>query len=564
MKAVWKDTFVEESNLRFCIHALRKVLGKNAEGKDYIETIPKRGYRLTAEIREKAVESVSLNKIPAEILPPQIVEKPSPFKRNRLIGMAAFLVICVAFFLIASRQNKNRTPENALGFRQLAVLPFVSANETKTEFQIKLADAMITDLSKIRQLKVLPLVDIRKFAGQNFDAANAAEELGADAFLSGTYRVDAAKIHVSLNLLCAADGENVWTENLTFDKSANPNLENAISLRAARLLSLKIADAEDEKSLAGQKNLNAEAVRNYLSAQKIRRGNEIFRRSEMIELYEKAIAAEPNWALAYAGYAEALVSEDQSFIKWEHAAKIAGKAVELDKTLAAPHSVLGEIYQWRDWNWAAAESEFKQAVALEPDYAPAHFRYAKFLKLQRRFAETKTELQKAADIEPFSPEYRTAFSELYLANRKFDKALAACKIVGQIEPDFWLNRKVIYQIYVEKKMFAELGEMVLSKLSPAEKAAHPLSKPSAGNDLRPYFQYLVNTPTKGEQEDLVLKAAIYIQLGETAKALENLEAALAKRDGSLPIINYDSRFDAIRYEQKFVEIIRKNRFAAMS
>ena len=554
MQAVWSDTFVEESNLRFCVHALRKALGNNAEDKDYVETIPKRGYRFTAELQEKTSENFA----ETEILLPKIIEKSLPLKRNWLIGIAAFSTICFVFFLIGWQKDKNQLPENALRFRQLAVLPFASANENKIEFQINLADAMIANLSKVRsaKLKVLPLADIRKFAGQNFDASNAAKELEADAYLSGTYNVDGAKIHVSLNLLRVSDGENIWTENLTFDKSANLNLESAISLRTARLLSLKIADAEDEKSLVNQK-LNSEAVQNYLSARKIWRRNELFRRNEMVGLFEKAIAAEPSWALAFAGYAEALVSEDQSSIKWEHAAKIAEKAVELDKTLAAPHAVLGEVYQWRDWNWAAAESEFKQAVALDAEYAPARFRYAKFLKLQRRFAETKAELQKAADIEPFSPTYQTAFSELYLSNRKFDKALAACKIVEQIEPDFWLNRKVLYQIYVEKKMFAELGEMVLSKLSPAEKAAHPLSEAAAETDLRPYFQYLLNEPSKSGQENLVAKAAYYIQLGETEKALGNLENALAKRDETLPLINADQRFDAIRNEKRFVEIIRK-------
>ena len=557
MKAVWADTFVEESNLRFCIHALRKALGKNAEGKDYVVTIPKRGYRFTAELRKETSEIFHLTEIYEKIAPPQIIEKQNPVKRNWLIGIAAFSIICFVFFLIAWQKNNNQLPENAPGFQQLAVLPFTSANENKTEFQINLADAMITDLSKLSQIKVLPIAEIRKFAGQKFDASNAAKELGADAYLTGNYRVDDAKIHVSLNLIRVADGENIWTENITVDKSVNLNLESAISLRTARLFSLKIADSEEEKLLAAQKNLNAEAVQNYLSARKIWRRNELFRRNEMVGLFEKTIAVEPNWALAYAGYAEALTAEDQSFIKWEHAAKIAEKAVELDKTLAAPHAILGEVYQWRDWNWEAAEGEFKQAVALEPDNASARFKYSKLLRLQRRFAETKTELQKAAKIEPFSPTYQTAFSELYLSNRKFDKAFEACKNIEQIEPDFWLNRKVLYQIYIEKKMFTELGEMVLGKLSPVEKSAHPLTKASAENDLRLYFQYLLNAPTKGDQENLVPKAAIYLQLGETEKALENLEAALTKRDESLPIVNADSRFDAIRNEKRFAEIIRK-------
>ena len=555
MQAVWTDTFVEETNLRFCIHALRKALGKNAEGKDYVETIPKRGYRFTAETSEKSAEI-----IPETIAetPPKIVEKPLAFKRNWLIGIAVFSLICLLIFAFAWQRNNVQTPKNALGFNQLAVLPFETVGEKEQAMQIGLTDSMITNLSKIKSLKILPIASVRQFAGQNFDALTVGKELQADAVLSGNYRFDGENVSVTANLLRVSNGATIWTETFTAKGKSDFEIENSIALRTARLLSLKIAEAEDEQNLANQK-LNAEAVQSYLTARKIQRRHELFRRKEMIGLFEKAIALEPNWALAYAYYGEALLTADQLFIDWEKVERTANKAIELDNSLAQPHTTLGEIYETRDWNWEKAESEYKQAAALNPNYALSYRKYSRILQTGRRFAEAEAQLNKAVEIEPFSPVYHSSFCELYAFDRKFDKALAACNYVKQIDPDFWRTPKLLYWIYVERKMYAELGEMILGKLSPTKRAAHPLTKAFAENDLRSYWQSIIDEPSKsGTTYDRpTANAMFYLQIGEKEKALEYLEIALEHHDDNLPTVNADSTFDAIRNEKRFVEIMRK-------
>ncbi len=555
MKAVWKETFVEETNLRFCVHALRKALGKRKDGKDYVETIPKRGYRFSAETSENFLTDAPDREISEEILLP-VAETPKKQTANRkfLIAVAAILVLLIG--VAAWQISKRNQPKNALDFQTLAVLPFESVGGEQTDLQIGLADALISNLSKIKRLKVLPLASIRKFAGQNFDAAAAGRELAAAAVLSGSYRFEGENMRVTVNLLRSADGKTLWTETFSTQKKSVLELENSIALRTARLLSLKIAEFEDEKSLDG-KDLNAEAVQNYLSARKIQRTGELNRRKEMIGLFEKTVELEPSWALGYAGYAEALLTSDQVLVEWEKAEQVANKTLGLDKTLAEPHTVLGEIYRWRDWNWEKSELEFKQAIALNPNYAPAHLGYSQLLRLQRRFAEAEESLKKAGEIEPFSPYYQSSFCELYIFDRKFEKALAACDYANSIEPDFWRVRKLFHSIYVEKKMYPELENLVLGKLSPAEKAAHPLTKSLEQKDLRPYFQFFIDEPSKSGRENFVAKAILYLQIGEKEKALEKLENAFARRDANFPAVNGDSSFDSIRSEKRFVELMRK-------
>jgi adenylate cyclase len=201
--------------------------------------------------------------------------------------------------------------------------------------------------------------------------------------LSGTYRFEGANVRVTVNLLRVADGVTLWTETFSMQSGTGLELENGIALRTARLLSQKIAEIAEEKSIARQAR-NPEAAQHYLSARKIWRADELHRRKEIVRLFEKTIALEPAWGLVYAGYGEALLATDQLLVDWEKAEQNAGKALALDRTLAQPYAIRGEISHWRDWNWEKAESEYKQAVALDPDYAPIRYKYSKLLVIQRQ------------------------------------------------------------------------------------------------------------------------------------------------------------------------------------
>jgi DNA-binding winged helix-turn-helix (wHTH) protein/TolB-like protein/Tfp pilus assembly protein PilF len=559
MNAVWADTFVEESNLRFCLHGLRKALGKNAKGVEYIETIPKRGYRFTSEIHEKITPIITRQEINLTVEEEaKITAKPKPARRYWLIGL---LVVSISGLLILAfiwQKNTIATNENLIGINKIAVLPFETIVENDAEIQIGLADSIIANLSKIESLKVLPTASIRKFIGQDFDPLAVGRELQTEAVLKGSFRIVDKEASVTASLLNVSSGEMVWTETFTVKGNNPTELESSIAIRLSRLLWLRVAEITDEKSLANQ-NLNPEAVKTYLAARKIWRNGELFRRTEMVSLFEKAIALEPSWALAQSSYAEALLTSDQIFIDWGKAAQIAGKSIELDKSIAQPHTVSAEITHSRDWNWANAESEFKQSITLNPNYAVSYFKYSQFLRLQRRFAEAETSIKKAVEIEPFSPVFYSSLCQLYYYDHKSDKAIEACKYARQIDPDYWLVSKLLFWIYADKKMYAEMEEMVLGKLSPDKRAEHPLTKALAKNDLKLFWQSVIAEPSKeGKTNDIpTSNAMFYLQIGDKEKALKNLELALKIHDDNLPEINADPTFDSIRDEVRFSEIIWK-------
>ena len=347
MNTVWKDTFVEESNLRFCIHALRKALGKNADGKDFVETIPKRGYRFTAEVSETSPESIpektGANNISGKTTPPEVVEKSRFVKRRRLIGISIFSIICLIVLAVAWQRGSFQSPKKIPENNTLAVLPFSPINENEGNLQTGLADALITNLSKVKDLKVLPLASVQKYTGQSFDTLAVGRELQAERILEGSYRFDGENVRVTVNLLRVSDGTALWTETFTAQRKSNLELEQAIALRASRLFSLKFAQTDDEAFLA-DKNLNPEAVRNYLAGRKIRQSRELGRHEEMIKHFEKAIELAPDWSHAFSGLAEALLNDDSYLTGWEKIEKSTRKAIELDAANANAHAAQAQIY----------------------------------------------------------------------------------------------------------------------------------------------------------------------------------------------------------------------------
>jgi DNA-binding winged helix-turn-helix (wHTH) protein/TolB-like protein len=557
MGSIWKDTFVEESNIRFCIHSLRKALGKDENGGEFLETVPKSGYRFVTEVTEQPYENIILEDSEA-ITSLEKTENTRFGNRKWLVGAGVFVVVGMLLAAFALQKSRVQLPRNALGFSRLAVLPFEAIADDEMAMQSGLMNSLITNLSKLRQINILPISSVRKFAGQNFDALTAGKEVNADAVLAGTYRIDGENVIVSANLLRVSDGETLWAESFTATGKSEIERETAIALRMGRLLSLKIAEAEEEQSLAGQ-NLNKEAVQNYLAARKIWRKNELFRRDEMFGLYEKAIALEPNWALAYASFSEALYAAEEVGEEREKVERISSKAIELNPKLPQPYAVLGEVSRWFDWNWEKAETLLKNAIDLDPAYAPAHHRYARLLMLQRRFGEAELEMNKSIEIEPFSPLYYSGLCELHSSDGQFEKALLACLRAKQIEPAHWRVKKLLFWIYVKKEMFSDIDEMFLGHLSPAERAKDPLAKAVDAKNLSSYWRNELERPVTNPDEDSVGSAVFYVQLGEYENALDQLETAFAQHDLTLPTVNTEISFDAIRKEKRFDNLMKKIR-----
>lgn len=272
------------------------------------------------------------------------------------------------------------------------------------------------------------------------------------------------------------------------------------------------------------------------------------------QYFQKAIAADPGFALAYVGLADANLIGDP--------AKAEGplrKALELDNSLGEAHASLGFLRMFYQWDWPGAQQEFEQAVALSPGYATAHQWYALFLASQARFNEAKQEMNRAVELEPRSANVHADFGQILYFAREYNEAIIECHKALELEPTFIFAHNYLYCIYAKKNMYAEAVEELLM----AERTAGRISD-EAINSQRQVFmktgwigflqaRLKLTAPT----DSPIISASYYTMVGERGRALDELERGYDAKDFFLTFIKVDPAFDDLRPDARFPNLLRR-------
>lgn len=290
-----------------------------------------------------------------------------------------------------------------------------------------------------------------------------------------------------------------------------------------------------------------------------------------IEYYEQAIKSDPNYALTYVGlsdsYGMTTVTSD-AFPPSEAALKAkeaALRALELDDTLAEAHVSLGRVKMNFDWDWPAAEREFRRAIELNPTYAEAHHIYAHYLMAMKRPAEAFAESKRYLELDPLSLAANNHLGWHYLYARQYDEALAQLLRTAELDPNFIGRLLYLGWVYEQKRMYAEAIAMFQKSI---ELSTGPLMLASLGH------AYAIAGRTGEAQKILVQldnlskqryvsaydRAAIYVGLGESEQALAWLERAYQEHSQFMIYLNTDPRFDSLRNNARFQDFFRRLRF----
>jgi serine/threonine-protein kinase len=450
-------------------------------------------------------------------------------------------------------------PDNPLSIRTIAVLPFIDIGEKNNSDSLAegLPDAMITTLSHIKQLKVRPTSAISKYFGKKVDSLTAGRELNVDEVIEGTIRRDNGNVRVVVRLLRVRDGEQIWSETFTEKVTNALALEKAISLRTAREFGFTLTHAENER-FAKRATTNTEAYNAYLKARTIWNRNLRDQTDEVVALYQQAITLDPNFALAYAGLAEAELGYARREANPTRAREYAQKAIALDRTLAEAHTTLARISAAHLWDWTKAENEYKRALELNPNYAPAHHGYAFFLTTKRQFVMAEVEMKKALEIDPFSPLYNGGLCALYYYARRYDEAIAQCQMTQAIDPKIWNIPKALRAIYLQKKLYQKYADSLLSEIPPDKRINHPLAKERTEAAMKKQWEKEIeeqlNLPVK--ERSIFTLASRYTLLGETEKALTWIEYGCREHILDFPIVNADPVFDDLRSHPRFIKAMQ--------
>ena len=596
LQMVWPDTVVEERNLTVNISTLRKILGESASEHRYVVTVPGRGYRFAAAVREVSEETE--DEIGDRYTEPNVRTEPrarneiesdegmqSPARVARLaipkkvvVFSVTVVVALVVMLLISVRWRKPEQPQlpkqmNALApIRSIAVLPFkpLAADSRDEPLEMGIADSLITRLSNLRQIVVRPMGSIRRYAGLEQDPVAAGREQGVDGVLDGSIQKSGDRVRVTVRLMSASDGQQLWSDKFDGKFTDIFSVQDSISERVAAALSVKLT-GDEQKQLNKRYTENTEAYQFYLQgryyAAKYNTPEGV---SKGIEYFNKAIAVDPNYALAYDGLAYIYYATDWTQLPKEAGAKgraLAKKALELDDTLAEAHTSLGVISTWFDYDWAAAEREFKRAFELNPNYPSAHLWYGFLLTASGRADESIEETKRAIELDPLSPEANTGLGIYLFYARRYDEAEHQLRTTIDLIPDYWFAHLYLARV-AEKKGQLSAAIIQLEKTRLMEGAASEvlaaLGYAYAISGKRAEAKRIIGELSESSQRSYVWPyniATIYAGLGDKDRAFEYLEKEYAEGAYYLNFLKTDPELDSLRSDPRFETLLRRVGFA---
>jgi DNA-binding winged helix-turn-helix (wHTH) protein/TolB-like protein/Tfp pilus assembly protein PilF len=554
LRRLWPDAVVEENNLTVTMSTLRKALGEDPADRQYIETVPRRGYRFVADLRPAAEPAAS----PA-----------APRPAASTLPLKAALAACVVLAgVLAWRWTRQDGPPAALPVRSMAVLPFRSLANDNEYLGLGMADALITRLGGTKLLIVRSTGAVRRYSLPDLDPVAAGRELQVESVLEGSIQTAGGRVRTTVRLLRVSDGSALWAG--TFDEPLTDifAVQDSISERVAAALALELTEAQ-RSLLTRRYTSDTEAYQLYLKGRFFwnKRTREGFERG--ITCFQQAIEKDPTYALAYSGLADSHIGLAFYHYVAPHEAmprarEAAAKALQIDGSLAEAHASLAHVKTNYEWDWAGAEPEWKAALALKPDYATGHQWYAvHYLAPLGRMEQAIAEAGRARDLDPLSAVFNAFVGGTLLFARQYDPAIAESRKAIDLHPDFGVAHWFLGRAYLKKGWFAQ----ALPELQAAVtlSGGSPLMKGTLGVGQALSGDRAAARATKAELERLRSEgyasaldvASIHTALGERGRAFEWLERAHAERAFHLIYLNVWPELEPLRSDPRFQDLARR-------
>lgn len=532
MNEVWPASFVEESNLTQNIFILRRVLADGSDGQSFIETVPKRGYRFVAPVREVAEDDLVASRHTASgVLPAATAQ------------------------------------DDALS--SLAVLPLtnVSANPEAEYLSDGITESIINSLSKLPQLRVMSRSTVFRYKGKEVDPREVGQGLGVRAVLAGRVLQISDSLIVRTELVDVANGWQVWGEQYNRKLTDILALQEDIAREISENLKIKLT-GEEKAQLAKRYTEDSEAYRLYLKGRYYWNKYTKEGLTRAIEHFNKAIELDPAYALAYTGLADAYYRLSNAYLPPKEAmpkARAAAiKAVEIDDTLAEAHASLGFIKMYHDWDFPGAERECRRAVELDPRSSLGYLRLGACVQLTGRFDESIANLKRALELDPLSLHTNSLLAFTFYATHEFDKAIEQYQRTLDMDPNYLQAQLGIGLPYERQGMYEEAiaafqRARVLSGDLGTEALAYLGCAYAVSGQIREAESVLADLKKRSKQDYVspYNVATIYVGLGEKQLAFKLLERAYEERDEHLVRIKIHPRLDSVRSDPRFVNLLKR-------
>ena len=561
---IWKDSFVEESNLTRHIYLLRKTL-KDLGADGLIENVPRRGYRFAGDAQAVEATDVILEKHTRtrtliEIQDAAASTKPArPYRRMAAYTTVIVVLVC-ASALVGSRYLVSQAHDP--GIRSIAVLPFKTlGNGTESPHSgAGLADILTTRLSSLRDVKIRPSSAATTMVDQ--DSVAMGQRLQVDAVLEGTIYYVGERVRVTARLVRIIDSSVVWSGEFDKLRRDELQLQNELAVQIVPVLAVNLSGGERE-ALARTYTQNADAYELYI------RGRYEWNRrttSGIIEaqrLFRNAIEADPGFALAYVGLADALVMSQPQV---GEAPLMIAKALELDPNLGEAYATRGFYQMFFEWEWQRAEESFKRSIELNPNYATAHHWYATLLAVKGETAAARAEMHRALELNPLSHNFLADLGQLHYFSGEYAEAEKYCLKALEIDPDFSFAHEYLHNIYLKTGQYekavieiAKADAINGSYTREVQKVDEPMGRFRAAFHKAGVSGYLEHRfpGTTTSPESYYLYAMKHAFLGESEKALDYLEKSTDARMFLSAFLKAEPIFEQLRSEPRYQKILQK-------
>ncbi len=518
LKALWPNTFVEEANLAHCVSELRKIFRQEREGLEAVETVSKHGYR----------------------------------------------------FLLPVRRLEQTAEKAGTGVSVLAVLPFENLGpETEKDYLADgLTEEVITALGQVdpERLSVIGRTSVLPYKRTSKTLNEIGTELKATLLVESSLRSEGGRLRVTSKLIRASDQVQIWSSSFDSEPQSMLAFQRELSMAIARQIQLRLSP-ERLQALEKRQAHNPAAYDAYLQGRYYWNLFTPATTRRAVEHYLRATQLDVKYALAWSGLADAFTSspihaDARPLDVWQRARQAAEQAIQSEPDLAETQTSWGFLKFWLDWDWAAAETAYRKAIAIDPNYSLAYRLLGIVLgHACNREDEARDAMEKARSLEPLQAMHHALSAQVAFLARDFDGALEFARHAGVVLDDFWVAHLQMAQAY------EQLGKDTL-----ALEALSRCGKGGENSKVHALRGYILGKLGRNEQAQSVLNsmlarakeryvpacaiAQIYTGLGEMDETFMWLKRAVQERDVHLATLPADAKWDSLRGDVRFAEILK--------
>jgi TolB-like protein/Tfp pilus assembly protein PilF len=449
----------------------------------------------------------------------------------------------------------------------IAVLPFANvSNDPKTEYLSDgITESLINSLSQLPNLSVMSRNTVFRYKGQTNDPQKLGHDLGVKAILTGRLIQTGDELMISVSLEDVPGSRQIWGEQYNRKLSNLVSVQQEIAADIYGRLRPKL-EGEERKLLAKRPTEDVEAYQLYLQGLFYWNKWTEADLKKAADYFTQAVQKDPRYALSYAGLADTYSLLGDYYLPpseaWPKAKAAAMQALEIDGTLPEAHTSLALVKEHFEWDWSGADSEFRRAIELNPNSAPAHQWYGDYLANMGRSEDGLRETRRAQELDPLSLMINTTLGwQLYLARRS-DQAIEQLRKVLDIDAKFTPARRMLEEVYAQsgrqKEAVAERAKILSLSGSPefAASIEEDFSKSGYKGVLQSWLDGLTEVSKHGYVSAYSI-AEGYMRLGQKDRAFAWLEKAYEDHDSGLVSIAVEPMFDPIRSDPRFKDILRR-------